>query len=60
MASEVTKVCPQCGQTQTVRRNQETGEEFFGCSAWPECQHTEPLPTDAALRRQDAPMLPGF
>ena len=60
MHSKVTKVCPECGQMQTVRRKGYTGEEFFGCTAWPECKHTEPMPVDAVLRREDAPMLPGF
>ena len=54
------KNCPACGQRQVIRRNGETGEEFLGCSQWPACGFTEPLPIDMTLRRQGAAYLPGF
>lgn len=48
----ITKTCPRCGQPLTVRRNRETHEEFFGCTSWPQCTYTEPLPEHIKLRRQ--------
>ena len=54
------KNCPECGQPMTVRTNRATDEDFLGCSAWPGCKHTEPMPLDMMLRRQGHPELPGF
>ena len=53
------KNCPECGQPMTPRTDQ-SGGEFLGCSAWPECQHREPLPQDILMRRENAPELPGL
>lgn len=55
------KHCPRCttGQMQT-RINHDSGEQFLGCSNYPYCKHTEPLPLDVQLRAQGAPTLPGF
>ena len=50
--------CPRCGQPMTPRR--EGDEEVLGCSAWPECQYTEPTPEDILMRRQNSQTLPGF
>ena len=58
--NDVKKTCPVCAQPLVVRRNKTTGHEFLGCSEWPGCTHTEPLPTDALLRRRGAPTLPGL
>ena len=44
--TEIKKACPRCGQPMTVRVNGETGEEFLGCTTWPGCTATEPLPMD--------------
>lgn len=60
MVKDIKKACPQCGQDLLVRTNNEIQEEFLGCSQYPECTHTEPLPTDVLLRRQGAATLPGF
>ena len=54
------KNCPECGQPLTVRTNRATDEDFLGCSAWPDCKHTEPMPLDMMLRRQGHPELPGL
>ena len=54
------KTCARCAQPMAVKTNRETGQEFLGCTSWPECEHTEPLPLDAQLRRMGAPELPGF
>ena len=43
-----------------ARSNGETGQDFLGCSAYPDCKHTQELPIDMQMRRQGAPELPGF
>ena len=53
------KNCPECNQPLSVRTNQNTRKDFLGCTAWPDCHHTEPLPLDMVLRRQGHPELPG-
>ena len=50
--------CPECGQPMTPWND--GGMEHLGCSAWPECRHTEPLPEDVLMRRQNTRTLPGF
>jgi ssDNA-binding Zn-finger/Zn-ribbon topoisomerase 1 len=47
----IIKACPQCGATLTERTNRETGEPFLGCSRYPDCKHTEPMPESIKLRR---------
>ena len=54
------KNCPQCNQPLTIRTNQNTKTDFLGCTDWPDCHHTEPLPLDMILRRQGHPELPGL
>ena len=56
----INKSCPKCGQPLVVRTNSNTGVDFLGCSRYPECKHSEPLPIDVEMRRQGAPGLPGF
>jgi DNA topoisomerase-1 len=56
----VSKLCPECGKRLVIRTNRETGREFLGCSQWPQCTHTEPLPQDIVMRRAGAPVLPGM
>ncbi len=43
--SDIKKACLKCGKDLAVRVNGETHEEFLGCSQYPECEHTEPLPS---------------
>ena len=52
--------CRECGSQAVIRVNRETGEEFIGCSQWPRCTATRPLPMDVMMRRAGAPMLPGL
>ena len=54
------KNCPDCGQPLEPRASERTGEEQLGCSNWPQCDYTEPLPEDMLLRRQNHPELPGM
>jgi len=53
-------VCPQCRAELVERTNRATGVSFLGCSRWPECEYTTPLPTDIVMRRLGAEPLPGF
>lgn len=48
----IVKACPRCGQLLEIKRNRSTQEEFLGCSAWPQCTYTEPLPETIKLKRQ--------
>jgi ssDNA-binding Zn-finger/Zn-ribbon topoisomerase 1 len=58
---KVTLRCPDCPDGTLIERvNKQNGGHFIGCSAWPECQHTEPVPAYLALIRQGAPQLPGM
>ncbi len=56
MTEHIVKACPKCGQPLEIKRNRETGHEFFGCSGWRPggegCNYTEPLPEAIKLRRQ--------
>ncbi len=52
MSEHIVKTCPTCGQSLQIKRNRTTREEFLGCSAWPQCTYTEPLPEAIRLRRQ--------
>jgi ssDNA-binding Zn-finger/Zn-ribbon topoisomerase 1 len=51
MPEHIVKACPKCGQPLLIRHNHESGQEFLGCSSWPECKHTEALPEHILLRR---------
>ena len=37
-------VCPKCGHDLLVKQSAKTRSSFIGCSAWPECDVTYPLP----------------
>jgi ssDNA-binding Zn-finger/Zn-ribbon topoisomerase 1 len=54
--------CPKdgCPGTLVVRTNRDDNSLFLGCSEWPRCTHTEPLPQDQVMKAIRAPMLPGF
>lgn len=51
---KINRVCPECGREMVIRRNGKTGDEFLGCSGWPECKETIPLPADIEMRRMGA------
>lgn len=58
---KVTLRCSECKTGTLVERvNKQNGGHFMGCSDWPECQHTEPVPAYLTLMRQGAATLPGF
>lgn len=33
----------ECGKPMVVRTNSQTGQQFWGCTGFPECTNTEPL-----------------
>ena len=37
-------VCPKCGHDLLVKQSAKTRSSFIGCSAWPDCDVTYPLP----------------
>jgi ssDNA-binding Zn-finger/Zn-ribbon topoisomerase 1 len=57
VSEHIVKTCPRCGQPLQIKRNRETQEEFLGCSTFPACRYTEPLPEAIRLRRQGQPGL---
>lgn len=36
--------CPRCEGSLTLRTNSRTKEKFWGCSEYPECRFTRPIP----------------
>lgn len=49
---KITKHCPICSAALVERTNRQNGSTFLGCSRYPECKHTEPVPESVKLRRQ--------
>jgi len=47
----ITKPCPVCGRPLVERINRDTGEPFWGCSQWPDCKYTQPVPESVKLRK---------
>jgi ssDNA-binding Zn-finger/Zn-ribbon topoisomerase 1 len=52
--------CPQCGKAMKVRTNSENGSRFIGCTGYPDCRFTKPLPAYIELLEAGAEQLPGF
>ena len=50
--------CPACGDGEMVKRNnRQSGDDFLGCSNWPNCRHTEKFPeTGPTWSRRDEGM----
>lgn len=46
--------CPECNSMMVLRTNRQTNEQFYGCSAYPECTETRPV----GVEDDDAPELP--
>lgn len=42
--------CPKCGRRLQIKRRRKDGRNFLGCTGYPECEHTQPLPQDVAMR----------
>lgn len=56
----VKRICPERGDDLVIRQNRSTQQHFLGCSSYPECQYTEPLPEDVKMQAMEAQQLPGF
>ena len=41
------KLCPLCGEKLTLRINKYDDSEFYGCSAFPDCEYTEKILEEA-------------
>lgn len=37
------QMCSQCGSVMAIRENNNTGDKFYGCTSYPECDNTEPI-----------------
>jgi DNA topoisomerase-1 len=46
--------CPKCGHDLQIRASNKTKSMFIGCSAWPDCDVTYPLPK-GKIEVEDAP-----
>ncbi len=51
------KLCKDCGEEMEVKENRSDDSEFYGCSNYPFCKHTEPLPSDYDPRWDDSQHL---
>ena len=60
LSRQIARRCPKCGGEMVLRTNKANGEPFFGCSEWPHCGFTEPVPEYVRLRQMGAAPLPGF
>jgi ssDNA-binding Zn-finger/Zn-ribbon topoisomerase 1 len=54
--------CPRdgCPGRLVVRTNSRDNSVFLGCSEYPRCDYTEPLPQDQVMKAIGAPTLPGM
>ena len=44
--------CPECGEEMVKRKNRSTGDEFWGCPMYPQCDGTQ--------RMDSPPKHPGY
>lgn len=54
------RFCRVCGAEMVIRKNGKTGEEFWGCTGYPDCQHTEKISTEQRLRMAGHPTFKGM
>lgn len=52
--------CPTCGAPMVVRENRQNGSEFLGCTRFPDCRETAPLPAYVEMLKAGAQRLPGW
>ncbi len=52
--------CPKCGKELVIRENGETGEKFWGCSAYPKCKYTREVGPEVHMILAGAERLSGF
>ena len=46
-------VCPKCGKDLQIRASSKTKSMFIGCSGWPECDITYPLPKGKIVAQEE-------
>lgn len=46
--------CPKCGKDLLAKASPKTGGQFVGCSGWPDCDVTYPLPQGKIERLEEA------
>lgn len=49
ISDQIIGMCPQCGGNIVVRKSAKTKKRFLGCSRYPECSVTFPLPQKGAV-----------
>lgn len=59
---EINVTCSRCGAPMAVRNTLFSDRAFLGCSAFPRCRYTEPMPasTSAEVERAGGQPLPGM
>lgn len=60
MAEQLDVRCEACGRPMVERTSHETGAVYLGCTGFPDCVETRPLPEYLRLRRMGATPLPGL
>lgn len=50
--------CPECGEEMVKRRNHRTGEQFWGCPLFPQCDGSVPI--DEPVKRGDPDRYPAW
>ena len=53
MTTDYEPECPECGGDMVIRKNRKTGEQFYGCSIYPQCDGTEQI--QSAPKKGDYP-----
>lgn len=43
-AGSMVTMCDRCGSHMVIRENSQSGQEFLGCSSYPDCKNTKELP----------------
>jgi DNA topoisomerase-1 len=49
-ASRILGPCPKCGEDMLIRTSRRSGKRFVGCSGYPKCENSYPLPQYGLLQ----------
>lgn len=52
------QTCPECDSAMVLRENRETGDQFWGCSQYPDCRGTRRLDDDSPARQARVDEMP--
>ena len=58
--TDVTIACPACHAPMVERENRWTLATFMGCTRYPDCKETAPVPAYLEVKRAGGLELPGF